>query len=65
MANREVIELVRELEAKGWRVTRGSHAYVAKSPNRKIPPISIPGTPSDWRALKNKRAELRRYGVKL
>lgn len=54
--------LVDELVRQGWRLREGRHR-VLYSPDRNVPPISFSRTPSDYRGILNKLAELRRYGV--
>ncbi len=44
-----------------WRMTRGCHIQVRNAEGRVI--AGSAGTPSDHRAIKNFRAELRRGGV--
>ena len=63
MADKEIVKLIKELERQGWRVERGSKHFIAYSPDTSVRPITIPGTPSDHRSLKNLRAELRRGGA--
>ena len=62
--DREVKRLVRDLGRLGWVVTltKGGH-YKAVSPNKRIPIVIIPKTPGEYRALKNLKSLLRRYGV--
>jgi predicted RNA binding protein YcfA (HicA-like mRNA interferase family) len=62
--DREVKRLVRDLGRLGWVVTltKGGH-YKAVSPNKDVPIVFIPKTPSEYRSLKNLKSILRRYGV--
>lgn len=51
-------------EEAGWTVkkTRGGHV-VFLAPDRSIPPIYGPSTPSDHRSYRNLEATLRRHGL--
>ena len=62
MAPKDIKNLIRALESQGWRVekTRSGH-YMAYSPNGKDI-VTIPGTPSDHRSMRNTLAALRRAG---
>ncbi len=48
----------------GWRreTLRGGH-YRLTPPDRGKPAVVYSGTPSDWRAIMNLRADLRRSGL--
>jgi hypothetical protein len=56
---KEVKELIREAKAAGWKVTltRNSHLKFV-SPDGHV--LHSGGTPGDWRAQRNLRAQLRR-----
>ena len=60
--NKDCAQLVRKAKKQGWRLVQG------KQHPRLYPPdggdyIVMPGSPSDHRAVKNIRAEMRRRGV--
>jgi len=63
-ADKDTEELVRKLRRQGWRVSEARH-YTAYPPDKSIPPIVFAKTPSDYRALKNTIARLRRAGADL
>ncbi len=61
------LETVKDLEKaareQGWRVTRTTKGHWQFwPPDRRIPPATFAGTPSDWRAIRNLIADLRRKG---
>ncbi len=62
--DRVVKRLIKDLTRLGWTVTltKGGH-YKAVSPNKDIPVVIIPKTPGEYRAMKNLKSLLRRYGV--
>lgn len=62
MATKEVRKLVKALREQGWRVeeTRKGH-FQAFAPSG-VGIVTIPGTPSDHRAMRNVMADLRRFG---
>jgi len=59
-SNKEVRQLIRELEQKGWVFVRmcGTGHFKMRHPSGGI--TIIPNSPSDGRWIKNKRAEIRR-----
>ncbi|QNL30197.1 hypothetical protein SEA_MARIOKART_70 [Gordonia phage Mariokart] len=62
-SNREVKDLIREIEQAGGEIRRSkrnAHLKVYLNGNL-IGTISA--TPSDWRSIKNSRAQLRRNGL--
>lgn len=63
---REVEDLADLARHQGWRVerTRSGH-WRFLPPNPSLPAVVASGTPSDWRALRNFRAQLRRSGLAL
>lgn len=64
MATKEIRKLIRALEAQGWRVEEtGSGHYQAYSPNGEDI-VTIPGTPSDHRSMRNTMSRLKRAGFK-
>lgn len=60
--NKDLKALIAKLEAQGWTVKVGSHvkAYAADKANGLV---TFACTPSDYRAMKNTLAELRRRGA--
>lgn len=62
--NKDLKAIVRMAKAQGWRVEqRGSGHLTFYPPDPKKPFIVSGGTPSDYRALLNLRAHLRRAGL--
>jgi len=64
---RPIMEMVKDLEKaareQGWRVTRTTKGHWRFwPPDRQTPPSTFPGTPCDWRAIRNLIADLRRKG---
>lgn len=61
----ELKQLIERAEACGWTVSRSRHSSHWKflSPDRNVSPIYTSATPSDWRAVRNLRARLRRGGL--
>lgn len=59
---REILHIVKRLENLGWRVTFNRH-YRCYSPDPKIPPLTMAGTPSDAYALTNIKRDLKKRGV--
>ncbi|CAB4203540.1 hypothetical protein UFOVP1382_153 [uncultured Caudovirales phage] len=58
---REVDALVKQIRRLGFTVDKtGAGHWRVASPSG---PIFMPSTPSDWRAVKNMRAALRRAGI--
>jgi predicted RNA binding protein YcfA (HicA-like mRNA interferase family) len=64
MASKDIRQPIGELKAQGFRVehTRKGH-YIAYCPDG-VTRVTIPGTPSDHRSMKNVLADLRRCGFK-
>lgn len=59
---REFRPLVKAACAAGWRISRrNAHLWLWAPYERTT--VSVPCSPSDGRAVKNTRAELRRAGV--
>lgn len=59
---KDIRKLLKSLEAQGWRVERTKKGhYVAYAPDG-VGRVTIPGTPSDHRSMKNTLADLRRHG---
>lgn len=64
MARRgEWLQLFEAVEAQGWRVRRVAHGWLCHPADRRFKPVRIGGTPSDYRAVRNARAALRRAGL--
>lgn len=64
MASKEMVQLARRLEHQGWAVTRTKRDhYRFISPDGKT--IYAPGTPSDYRSIRNVIAKLRQTGADL
>ena len=61
----ELAAVINEARKQGYRVeqTRNGH-WEFKSPDRTRRPVYAAGTPSDWRAIRNLIAELRRAGFR-
>lgn len=62
-AQREVDELVAIAVLQGWSSKLGGRHYMLRGPDGQT--VTVSKTPSDWRAVKNIRADLRRAGVVL
>ncbi len=62
MMNKEVKAIIREAERQGWRSRLMSNGHTRLyAPDGKTQ-ITLPGTPSDHRALKNAISDMRRVG---
>lgn len=61
-AQREVDELVATAVLQGWTSRSGGKHYVLRSPDG-VSTVTVSKTPSDFRAVLNIRADLRRAGV--
>jgi predicted RNA binding protein YcfA (HicA-like mRNA interferase family) len=61
MGNKEITSLLRDLDAQGFTTkrTKRGHYQVTKD---SVYVTTLPGTPSDWRALANAIAAARRAG---
>ena len=59
--NKDVAKLIRELNRQDFevRTTRRGHHLITKNG---VVVAGLPGTPSDWRSLRNSLADLRRAG---
>lgn len=64
MASKEGRKLVKALQEQGWRVepTKKGH-FLAYAPDG-VGLVTIPGTPSDSRSLRNTISDLRKHGFK-
>lgn len=61
---KEMRKLADALEAQGWKVTKttkGHYRFVPPDPEKRI--VHTGGSPSDHRAFKNLKADLRRQGA--
>jgi len=62
--NKEIKQLMMQAIKQGWNVkVRNSGHMVWTSPNPKVGPIFSSQTPSDWRAIKKIKSQLRRAGA--
>ena len=61
--HRELRPLVKAARNAGWDVSRTSGGHVRFDPPNGRP-VFGPWSASDWRSLKNLRAQLRRAGLK-
>lgn len=62
---KDVRDLLKKLEAQGWRIVAGGKHIKAFPPDTTRPMVTIPTTPSDHRSLRNTIAQLRRSGADL
>jgi predicted RNA binding protein YcfA (HicA-like mRNA interferase family) len=61
---REIQALIKRLERLGWTVHRTAAGHFkARSPKPDVPIVIIPQSPSDYFAIKNLKALLKRHGV--
>lgn len=58
--NREASDLVRQAEARGWRVRAGGHGTVLQCPAVCRCQVSVAHTPGGYRYVRNVTAILRR-----
>jgi hypothetical protein len=64
MSNRtEWAELMTTVRDSGWATRKCRHGVFVYPPSRSVRPITIPGTPGEYRSFRNCRAELRRAGL--
>ncbi len=61
---KEIREIVEEAQRQGWRVRplKSGHVLLLAPDGKST--ATLPGTPSDWRSLKNAIAEMRRAGFR-
>lgn len=65
MASKEVKELMKRAEEQGWRVEMRSSGHVMFFPaNREFGPVTVGGTISDHRGIKNAKADLKKRGMR-
>jgi predicted RNA binding protein YcfA (HicA-like mRNA interferase family) len=62
--NRDIQAILDAAKKAGWSVTKtnGGH-WQLRSPDKRVPLIVAPNSPSDWRGLKNLKSLLRKNGV--
>lgn len=63
MAHKDLRKLVREMEKQGWTVEHMNSDHLRWYPPDGRDPVFSGSTPSDWRALRNIKAKLRRRGA--
>lgn len=56
-------QLMSAISAAGWTQRPCKHGIYVYPSDKSMRPITIPGTPSDWRSVHNARAVLRRAGL--
>lgn len=63
-SNKEVGDLIQKARAQGWTVigSSGGH-WIFRSPDKSQAQVIVPGTPSDYRSMKNAKSALRRAGL--
>ena len=59
---KEIRELLREAQRQGWRIEPTKRGHYKAWPPQGGPPVTISGTPSDWRSIRNVVALMRRLG---
>ena len=64
--NRDISDILDAVKKAGWTVSKlnGGH-WQLRSPDKRVPIIVAPSSPSDWRGLENLKSLLRRHGVKI
>ncbi|WP_114906857.1 type II toxin-antitoxin system HicA family toxin [Ornithinimicrobium murale] len=60
MSKKDLQQLRREYESRGWTVERTSNDHLRWTPPFKATPVFSASTPSEYRAFKNLRSTLRR-----
>lgn len=63
--DKECDALVAAAWEAGWWCERAGNEHVKCYPPNDKRMVPIPNTPSDWRTVRNKRAQLRRSGLAL
>lgn len=64
MNKREIDQLIRDAQTwQGWRVVEAKKGWMLYPPDKSLSGVMVHRTPSDWRAWKNLRSELRRRGA--
>jgi len=63
-SNKEIGQLIRDAQGwAGWRVVEVKKGWMLYPPDKNLSGVLVHRTPSDWRAMKNLRSELRRRGA--
>lgn len=60
---KDLRQLLRRVDRLGWTIQQGGSHLKVIGPNGAF--VTVPSTPSDWRAIRNCRAQLRRAGCPL
>lgn len=62
----DIKDIVKAAGKQGWTIerTKGNHIKLTP-PDPTMSQVILPGTPSDWRSLKNVTSQLRRAGLKI
>ncbi|OZF42285.1 hypothetical protein CH293_26525 [Rhodococcus sp. 14-2470-1b] len=55
--------LMDAVQAAGWTYRASKHGTYVYPAEPGVRPVTIPGTPGDYRSLRNTRAQLRRAGL--
>lgn len=55
--------LIDAIEDAGWTYRPCKHGLYVYPADRTHRPVTVPGTPSEFRSLRNTRAQLRRAGL--
>jgi len=59
----KIEELAKAAVRQGWRVERSRKGtWIFLPPDRAVAPATYAATPSDWRAMRNFQADLKRKG---
>ena len=58
----KIQELTEQVLAQGWTIRSGGKHWILYPADRTQRPITVPGTPGDFRSVKNFRSQLRRAG---
>lgn len=64
MANKDLRRLLKDLEAKGFRIREIKSGWLVLPEDRELNSVTIHATPSDWRAWRNQMAALKRIGYR-
>lgn len=56
-------DLAQAVSAAGWKTRRCAHGTLVYPADRKHRPVTMPGTPGEYRSIRNCRAQLRRAGL--
>lgn len=55
--------IIRAARSAGWRIQTTRAGWLLLPPDRSLTPVAIHRTPSDYRAHRNIRAQLRQRGL--